>query len=66
MTIKCAVPQGSVLGPLLFIIYINYLPNTLKHCKFIMFADDSTLYTSFSSMAEISNHTNTDVEFLAE
>ena len=66
MTVKCAVPQGSVLDPLLFIIYINDLPNALKHCKCIMFADDSTLYTSFSSMTELSNDTNTDLAFLAE
>ncbi len=66
MTVKCGVPQGPVLGPLLFIIYINDLPNALKHCKCIMFADDSTLYTSSASLAELSNHINTDLGLLAE
>ena len=44
--IECGVPQGSVVGPLLFIIYTNDLPSCLNHSKAILFADDTTLYTS--------------------
>ena len=46
LRVDCGVPQGSVLGPLLFIIYTNDLPNAIKHSKCILFADDTTIFYS--------------------
>ena len=45
-TIKCGVPKGSILGPLLFILYVNDIVNTTSLLELILFADGTTLLFS--------------------
>ena len=54
-TIKCGVPQGSILGPLLFILYINDICNVSDRLKFILYADDTSVFMS-----------NSDIQILQE
>ena len=51
--LTCGIPQGTILGPLLFIIYINDLPNCLEHSQPRMFADDTHLSFANNSIENI-------------
>ena len=61
MSVNYGVPQGSVLGPLLFLLYINDFQNASKVLDFHIFADDSTLFYSNKNLAELERNVNNNL-----
>ena len=58
-------PQGSILGPLLFTLYVNDLPQLVKHCEVKQYADDTTLYCASDNVSGLSKSLNADLEGVA-
>jgi len=66
LQVTCGVPQGSVLGPLLFILYVNDMENSFSAIKPRIFADDTSLFIFDQNIDTLYSKTNQELKYLED
>ena len=64
--VNIGVPQGSIVGPIMFIIYVNDIPNVLEHSTTLMYADDTVLYCADLNVKTVRKKMQKDLDHISK
>ena len=65
MTVECGVPQCSISGPLLFLLYVNVFSQVSKMLHFVLFADDTNLFYAHKNLQCVTQRVNKELDKLS-